>query len=291
MTLLFDSFWRALAYCFRPKVMLLTLLPFVLMLLLAYAVNLFFWDTALAWATQQLLWLEGFGLATLRPMISGIMVVLLATPFIGLTSLLLVALLITPALTMLVAQKRFPMLERRAGAGWLLSVLWSLFSSVLALLAILLSMPLWLIPPLVLLLPPLIWGWLTYRVMAFDALAEHASSTERREIFRRHRVALLVMGVLCGYMGAAPSLIWASGLLFAATFVLLIPLAVWIYTWVFVLSALWFAHYCLAALQALRAERATNISPIAAELCEGSNIDLPPQSIAYDAEPPRPQLR
>jgi hypothetical protein len=107
----------------------------------------------------------------------------------------------------------------------LLSLLWSLGSTGLALLALLVSLPLWLIPPLILVLPPLIWGWLTYRVMAFDALAEHASVEERCEIFRRHRGWLLGIGVFCGYLGAAPSMLWASGVLFAAAFVILLPLA------------------------------------------------------------------
>ena len=61
------------------------------------------------------------------------------------------------------------------------------------------------------------------------------------------------MGVFCGFMGAAPSLIWASGALFAAAFVILVPLAIWIYMLVFAFSSLWFAHYCLAALRDLRA--------------------------------------
>ena len=42
------------------------------------------------------------------------------------------------------------------------------------------SLPLWLIPPLVLVVPPLIWGWLTYRVFSFDVLSLHASRDERR---------------------------------------------------------------------------------------------------------------
>jgi hypothetical protein len=54
--------------------------------------------------------------------------------------------------------------------------------------------------------------------------------------------------VLCGYLGAAPSIVWASGLLFAAAFFVLVPIAIWIYTLVFAFSALWFAHYCLDAL-------------------------------------------
>jgi hypothetical protein len=127
-------------------------------------------------------------------------------------------------------------------------------STVLAVVALVVSIPLWLVPPLVLVLPPLIWGWLTYRVMAFDALAEHASTEERRAILRRHRTSLLGIGVLTGYLGAAPSLVWASGVVFAAAFFILVPLAIWIYTLVFAFSSLWFAHYCLAALERLRSE-------------------------------------
>jgi hypothetical protein len=62
------------------------------------------------------------------------------------------------------------------------------------------------------------------------------------------------MGVVTGLMGAAPSLVWASGALFAAAFVILVPVAIWIYTLVFAFSSLWFAHFGLAALQALRDE-------------------------------------
>ena len=116
-------------------------------------------------------------------------------------------------------------------------------------------MPLWLIPPLVLIVPPLIWGWLTYRVMTFDALAEHASKAECAEIFKRHRMTLLLMGVVCGYLGAAPAIVWASGVLFIAAFFVLVPLAIWIYTLVFAFSSLWFIHFCLAALQQLRDEQ------------------------------------
>jgi hypothetical protein len=166
-------------------------------------------------------------------------------------------------LTLLVAERRFPQLERKRGGSLVASVLWSLGSTLLALIALVISSPLWLVPPLILMLPPLIWGWLTYRVMAFDALAEHASPEERRELFRRHRGWLLGIGVLCGYLGAAPSLIWASGALLAAAFVILVPLAIWLYTLIFALSSLWFAHYCLAALLALRSERALAAASVA----------------------------
>ena len=135
------------------------------------------------------------------------------------------------------------------------------------------------IPPLVLILPPLIWGWLTYRVMSFDALAEHASQQERKTILRRHRASLLAIGIISGYLGAAPSVVWASGVVFAALFAVLVPLAIWIYTLVFVFSSLWFAHYCLEALRQLRAGESgapsTPKPPNASAPAEGPALPAP----------------
>jgi hypothetical protein len=154
----------------------------------------------------------------------------------------------------LVAGNRFVALEAKQGGSFGASLAWSLFSTLLAAVALLVSVPLWLVPPLVLVLPPLIWGWLTYRVMAFDALAKHASTDERRTLFKRHSGWLLLMGVISGYLGASPSVVWAMGAGFAPAFIILVPVAIWIYTLVFAFASLWFTHYCLGALQALRAE-------------------------------------
>ena len=243
--------------------MLLSAVPLLLMALLALVLQHFYWDSAVQGMTSllddstllasMLSWLASWGVLNVMDWLAPLMVVLLASPVLVVVSLLSVAFLMTPALVNMVAVRRFPSLERKQGGALLASISWSLASTVMALLALLFSVPLWLVPPLVLVLPPLIWGWLTYRVMAFDALAEHASKDERREVLRRHRVTLLGMGVLTGYLGAAPSIVWASGVVFAAAFVVLLPLAIWIYTLVFAFSSLWFAHFCLQALAQLRA--------------------------------------
>jgi hypothetical protein len=73
---------------------------------------------------------------------------------------------------------------------------WSAACTAAALLALVLSIPLWFVPPLVLVLPPLIWGWLTCRVLAFDVLAQHATPAERRQVLRQQRWPLLAMGVV-----------------------------------------------------------------------------------------------
>ncbi len=274
MSLFFDSFWRAVAYCLHPRVIALSFLPLIIMVALALGLGYFYWDASVdavraALESSDLMnsvwaWLQGVGAGNLKSVVAPLIVIFAVTPVIVLLSLLLVATLMTPALTALVAQRRFDRLERKHGGSLVMSLLWSAGSAVLAVLALVISLPLWLVPPLILVLPPLIWGWLTYRVMAFDALAEHASGQERRELFRRHRGWLLGIGVLTGYLGAAPSILWASGALFAAAFVILVPLAIWIYTLVFAFSSLWFAHYCLAALERLRAESAAPAAGIPA---------------------------
>ncbi|WP_225784025.1 EI24 domain-containing protein [Xenophilus sp. Marseille-Q4582] len=265
MKLFLDAFWRAAAYCLMPRVIVLSLLPLVLMVALGLGLGYFYWDAAVAWTHEALnawpllaglwSWLQGLFSADVRDMLAPLVVVLALTPGIVLLSLVVVAAFMSPALTRLVASRRFASLELKHGASFVFSVARSLGLTLLAVLALLVSMPLWLIPPLVLVLPPLIWGWLTFKVMAFDALAEHASAEERQTLMRQHRVPLLAIGVLCGYLGAAPSIVWASGLLFAAAFFVLVPLAIWIYTVVFAFSALWFAHYALDALAQLRTAR------------------------------------
>jgi Etoposide-induced protein 2.4 (EI24) len=262
MNRLLDSFWRAVLYCLHPRVIVLSILPVVVMGALSLTLGYLYWESALAavrsslesfeLVNAMLHWLEGIGLGSLHLVLAPALVLFLAIPVIVIATLLLVALCMTPSMLALVASRRFPQLERKKGGSFLSSMLRSFGSTVLAAIALAVTVPLWLVPPLVLILPPLIWGWLTYRVMSYDALADHASAEEREQIFRKNRVALLGIGVLSGYLGAAPSLLWASGAMFIAMAPILVPLAIWIYTLVFAFSSLWFDHYCLAALEQLR---------------------------------------
>jgi len=267
-----DSFWRAAAYCLHPRVIGLSLLPLLICGVLSFGFMYFFWEGAIAsvratlesWLLIESLlhWLDSFGLQAFRSALAAIIVLAGVLPVVILLSLLLVALCMTPAIVQLVAERRFPLLEKKRGGTLTQSVLASLGATLLALVLIVLSMPLWLIPPLVMVLPPLIWGWLTYRVFGFDVLAEHASAEERRALLKQHRTPMLAMGVVCGYLGAAPSLIWAFSAMAVIFAPFLVLLAIWLYTLVFAFSTAWFTHYALAALQARRAAEPVVISEV-----------------------------
>ncbi|PIT81011.1 EI24 domain-containing protein [Limnohabitans sp. JirII-31] len=264
MRLFFDSFWRAWAYCLMPRVMLLSLLPLVMLLLVALSWGYFYWLPTQDWVRDmldswQLLqsmldWMQAHGAANLQGVMVPLVVIFSVTPLLVVMTLLAVSLMMGPALVDLVVQRRFQHLALKHGGSAMTSLVWTVGSTLAAMLTMVITLPLWLLPPLMFVIPPLIWGWLSYRVMVFDALAVHASREERLEIGRRHRGWLLLIGVLTGYLGALPSVVWASGALFAAAFVVLVPVAIWIYAVVFAFTALWFTHYSLAALESLRAE-------------------------------------
>lgn len=299
MKLLFDSFWRAVAYCLHPRVIALSLLPLVIMAGLALGLGYFFWRSAVdavqvtldSWGivTTVLGWADHIGLGGLHAVLAPLLIIVLTTPLIVVLSLLFVAALMTPSVLSLVSERRFPQLERKHGGSFIGSMFGAAWATVAALVALLVSMPLWFVPPLILILPPLIWGWLTYKVMSYDVLADHASREERRALISRHRSTLFAMGVITGYVGAAPSLVWASGALTIVLAPLLVPLAIWIYTLVFAFSALWFAHYALAALQAMRAEAAV-VPPAAPSAMPPRARPIDGTLIIEDVTPRPPRL-
>jgi len=263
---LLDAFWRAAAYCLHPKVIALSLAPLVVVGGLAAVLGYFFWEPAVAsvrtsldeWTLLGSLfsWLDGMGAGGFRSVIAPLVIVALAVPACVVATLFVVTLLMTPAIVSLVAARRFPHLERRQGGGVWQSLAWSIGCTAAALAALVASVPLWFVPPLVLIVPPLIWGWLTYRVLAFDVLAVHASAEERRALVRDERWPLFGMGVIAGYLGAAPSLLWAVSAMTLVFAPLLIVFSIWLYTLVFAFSSLWFSHYLLASLEWLRAPQA-----------------------------------
>ena len=290
MHLFLDSFWRALAYCLMPRVMLLSLLPLAMLLVLSVSWGYFYWSPTQDWVREMLAswqvlqgmmdWLQDKGASELQAVMVPLVVIFAITPILVVISLLAVSLMMTPALVDLVVERRFAHLALKRGGTTLTSLVWTVGSTVIAMGAMVITLPLWAVPPLMFIVPPLIWGWLSYRVMVFDALVNHASREERLAIGRQHRVALLTIGVLTGYMGAFPSLVWASGAVFAAAFLVLIPLAIWIYALVFAFTSLWFAHYSLGALEALRAESGTVVM--------GALVPLPEVASADDSSSPPP---
>ena len=262
MTPLFTSLFRALFSQMHIRMLLLTLLPLVIGLSLW---GLLLWqglqpliDQIHQWFSQYSLFqsvgstLDAWGLSAIRSVMVPLLAMWLLLPLMILSALVLVSALAMPAIGRHVALNHYPQLEMRHGGSFAGSVWISVSSFILFLVIWLVTLPLNLVPLFALFIQPLLWGWLTSRVMAYDALADFADHEERRAILARQRWPLLAIGVATGSLGAIPGLLWLGGVISVILFPLLAALAIWLYLLVFVFSGLWFQHYCLDAVARLR---------------------------------------
>jgi hypothetical protein len=261
---LLRSFGRALSSTFHPRMLWLTFMPFTVATVVWGLILLLSWQTltgaARGWlesgsfTTTLYRLFDGLGFGTLHAVVAPFIVIAVAIPLIVMTVLLLIAMLSMPAVIRHLSARQFAGLEMRRGGSWYGSLAQALWTTLICLVLLVVTLPLWLIPPFFALIPPLLWGWLTYRVMAYDALALHATADERRVLMRQHRLPLLLIGVASGLLGSLPTLAWVSSIWLILLFPVVVVIAIWIYAVILVFSALWFGYYCLRALERLRAQ-------------------------------------
>lgn len=256
------AFGRALLSQLHVRMLMLTVMPFVLSVAL--------WGVLLWLGLQPMIdWLQAYfadhggfstagqilgwvGLGTFKAVLVPLIAMWVLLPLMILTALIFVGMLAMPVIVRHVGRRDYPALERRGG-GTMLGSLWiAAWSFTVFAVLWLVTLPLSLFPPLTFVIQPVLWGWLTYHVMAYDALADHADAREIKQLMRIHRWPLLLIGAITGAMGAAPTLLWLGGALSVIFFPLLAAGAIWLYVLVFVFTGLWFQHYCLHALAAYR---------------------------------------
>ncbi|TDK67340.1 EI24 domain-containing protein [Sapientia aquatica] len=275
MKIVLKSYGRAFLMQFNIGMLLLSLLPSLFALGL-WAVVLYYSLQPLIDFLQQL-FLEnnGFqlagdvlnflGLIALKAVIVPLIAMWLLLPFMLLTALLFVAFIAMPLINRKVSKRYYPDLEKLKGGGWLSSIWFALLCLVIFILLWLISLPLTLFMHLGLVIQPLLLGWITYRIMAYDALAHHASADERHQILRQHRWQLWSVGVVTGLLGALPGMMWMGGVLSIVFLPVLAAIAIWLYVLVFMFSGLWFQFFCLDALQQLRQQSVLVNAPLVAD--------------------------
>jgi hypothetical protein len=265
------SFGRALYSQFHFRMLLLTFLPFLVSVviwgiilwlglnpMITWMQSVFAANNWFAVSSSTLSWL---GLGALKAVIVPLIAMWLLLPLMILTALLLTGVFAMPVIIQHVASRHYPELHERKGGTLWRSMWMSVSSFVVFVVMWVVALPLSLIPPLGFIVQPMLWGWLTYRVMAFEVLSEHADADELKIVIHQHRWPLLLIGIVTGAMGTAPMLMWMGGVLAVVFFPLLAALSIWLYLVVFVFTGLWFAHYCLAALAKYRAIGVAEVTP------------------------------
>ncbi len=261
------SWGRAFTAQFSPKILLLSIVPLILSLLL--------WGGLMWWRMQSILdffqsyytnheagssaaqLLNSLGLLTLKTVIVPLVTMWALLPAMIMSCILFIGLIVMPAVARIVSKKDFPNLERRQGGSFLGSLGFSLFTFFLFTVLWVITLPLMFFPPIYVFVQPLLWGWLTYRIMAYDALALHADAEERQTLFTQHRASFLLMGLIAGWFGTLPGALWLGGAMsvaYVAFFPFFVSVAIWLYLVIFIYTGCWFQYYCLQALQDLRSK-------------------------------------
>ena len=259
------SFGRALLSQLRFRMLMLTALPFILSVLIWGVVLWFCLQPLTNWLQQYFVahdyfrtaghMLDAIGMGAIKTILVPLIAMWALLPLMIVTALIFVGVMAMPAVARHVGNRHYPRLEARQGGSFLGS-LWTSASSFAVFVVLwLATLPLSLFPPLTFVIQPLLWAWLTYRVMAYDALSDHADAQERRTLLRMHRWQLLLIGAITGAIGALPTLLWLGGPLSFIFFPLVAAVAIWLYVLVFVFTGLWFQHYCLDALTRHRARQ------------------------------------
>lgn len=258
------AYGRALRSQFSSRMLLLSIVPLLLSLAL--------WGGLLYAGLQPLYdWLQAtfrdyglfetsgsilatLGLGFLKTLVVPLAAMLALLPLMIITSLLFIGVGAMPAIARHVSRVQFPGLERKEGGSFLGSLGVNLSGIAVFVLLWIVTLPLYALAPIALVVQAVLWGWLTARVMSYDALSIHASLEERQTIVRTRRRQLLLIGTISGLLGALPGVAWIGGaLLSVVLFPVLAVLSIWLYLIIFIFTGLWFQYYCLQALADLRA--------------------------------------
>jgi Etoposide-induced protein 2.4 (EI24) len=267
-----NAYGRAVLSQLHGRMLILSAVPFALSIAVWGVVLYFTLQPLLDWLTGHFFefelyeyssaWLETIGLAVLKTVVVPLFAMLLLLPLMILTALIFIGVAAVPAIVRHVGTRHFPHLEKKQG-GSLVKGIGKAISLFLVFIVIWLCLlPLYAVPPLAIASSALLWGWLTSRVMSYDALSEHASEEEIAVIQRERKWGLLAIGVASGAAGSLPAIVWIGGAaLSVVLFPFLLAAAVWIYVLIFIFTALWFQYYCLEALSQLRARSTTTEYP------------------------------
>jgi hypothetical protein len=225
----------------------LLLLPFAIIILGAIVLLWALWSPLTGWLdgvvggwqfmSQMDEWLLSAGLFSLTVYLVPVLALGILLPMSGVIGLVIAAIFVMPIVLRHLEKRDYRGVLRKGEFSTTVGTWNAIWVGCMFAIGWLVTMPLWLIPPMPVLLS---WFWWTFaftRMLRVDAVVEHASARERRLLWRRHRRQLWIIGGILSLINLFPPA-W-----------LVLP----------VFSALVFAHFSLEALRQMRSSHITDI--------------------------------
>ncbi|HZM36559.1 MAG TPA: EI24 domain-containing protein [Burkholderiales bacterium] len=220
------SLLYAAANLVHPRMLWLMLWPMLVSLLLWGAVAIALWTRTATWLAGLLeRWLESamvflqIDLAGAALIAAHVVLFLIFVPLVYLTAVFILSIFGMQKMVEHVAARAYPSLERRRGGGAAGSG-WNALVAFFGMLGLgIVSLPLWLLPPLWPLIPIAIFGWVNQRLLRYDAVAEHADGGEMQRLFREERGSMYLLGVLMALTAYIPLIGLVAPVLFGLAFI------------------------------------------------------------------------
>jgi hypothetical protein len=234
---------QAFQACGNGRILLLLFAPFVLTVIIGLVLFFTFgtwWIAAgsgglehswlMQYLSQKLSMISESVAGSISYIMAFLIAILLIIPLSYLLSVLLVSLVLLPFVLKIIEQKDFLGIEKKKG-GTLSYGLWNTLKvSLIYLLLLLVSLPLWFFPGGAVALPILLSSYLNKNVFVYDVLQDFASEEERKRIEKENWGLLYVLGIILGFFNYIP-----FAFIVAPTF-----------------AGLAYSYFCLNALKDLR---------------------------------------
>lgn len=181
-------------------------------------------------------WLRNLQSAWLEPIVLAMIDTLVFIPLVVITTLVITAIFVMPALIRIVANRYYPDLKREYGGTVAGSILNAIFASGVFVLIWGITLPLWPIG-IGVIVPFIAAAFMNQQLFRYDALSEHANKQEIKKICADNRYSLWMLGLLTSLIQFVPILN------------LLAP----------IFTALAFIHFGLDHLQLLRVDNSNDL--------------------------------
>src|SRR5690606_34896674 len=241
------AFKRALVSQCHPKMLMALFLPFLIALLGAIILLWAFWAPLTEWMNVQASewgivnqidqWMLAIGLFSIKLYLIPVLAVCALLPLSGILGLIIAAVFVMPIVLTHLEKGEYKGVSRQGQFSTAVGAWNAIWVGIIFAVGWVLTMPLWLIPPLPVLLPIFWWAFAFTRMLRVDAIVEHGSPQERRLLWRRHNRQLWLIGGILALINLFPP--------------------AWLFLPVF--SALVFAHFSLEALRQLRAQTVIDV--------------------------------
>ena len=243
MSLVFKAITSALRDLIRFKIAWIVVWPIFVAVFFWFAIGYIFWDN-FSELTYQAFdeigigeWLKNVEPDWIASGIQGLLHIIVFVPLVIITTLIITAIFVMPALIKLVANRYYPDLKREHGGTVSGSIINAILASGIFILIWVITLPLWTVGAGII-IPFVAAAFMNQQLFRYDALSEHASKQEIKIVCASNRYSLWGLGLLTGLIQFVPLLN------------LLAP----------IFTALAFIHFGLEHLRLLRAENEKSYS-------------------------------